>query len=334
MVSKTVWAEGVSQIRRFLQRRGAVSAPEEGRGNPAPTIKSKGDFTYFEILTLLAMLLFRQAGVRIGIFEVGMGGRLDATNVLAPRLVILTPIHLDHEAFLGDTISEIAREKAAIIRKGADVVSAPQIREALTVIENQCRRKKARLWRARPLRGIPLGLRGDFQAVNAGAAIQAAAILRGRCGFPVSGRALRQGLRKKNWPGRMEFITGPRFDFLLDGAHNPAAIRALARNLKALYPRRKRILIFGAARDKKTAPMLRTLSSYFKDVIVTRAANPRSQEIGTLLGQARGRFQRILPAAKIPGALQLAGRLAARRTLVVLTGSFYLIGEARKILRR
>jgi dihydrofolate synthase/folylpolyglutamate synthase len=278
------------------------------------------------------MFLFQQAKIEIGIFEVGMGGRLDATNVLEAKLEILTPIYLDHEAFLGDTVAQITREKAAIIRRGADVVVSPQRKEAMKEIRRRVLKKKAHLWLVSPVRHIKLGLAGDYQRVNAGAALKAAQLLRDRYSYKISETAVAVGLRQSGWPGRFELFKGDP-EFLLDGAHNPSSIEALVSHLKRSFSGRNRLLIFGTSRDKKSKPMLKTLSTFFSAVILTRIPNPRSQEISVLLSQSRGHFHRIFPASNISEALALARKLADPETLVVITGSFYLIGEARKIIR-
>lgn len=318
MVSKQVWCQGVETVRRVLKQ------------------KEKGlqGVTYFEILTLLAALLFKDAGIEAAIFEVGMGGRFDATNALGANVVVLTPVHLDHEAILGKTIAKIAGEKAAVIHRGAEVVLSPQSPEALRVIQGRIREQRARLY---PVdRGWPgkIGLKGDFQKINAAAAARTAAVLRGHQ-LCIPDHAIRKGLRASDWPGRMEiFLTalGNRVDLLLDGAHNPASIRALVRNLKKGIPAHN-LLIFGTSRDKNSAEMLKILGSFFKKVVLCRNPNPRSQEIGTLIAQARPWFREIFPAADVSGALELAGSLARPGDCVTATGSFYLIGEIRKRIR-
>ena len=142
---------------------------------------------------------------------------------------------------------------------------------------------------------------------------------------------MHEGLREKKWPARMEFFKG-RPGFILDGAHNPAACHALARNLRKCIPNRQAVLLFGVSRDKKSEAMLQTLSKVFKDIVLTPLPNPRSQEIGVLLNQARRFFARVYPAGNIPEAFELARRLANSHGWVVATGSFYLVGEVRKAL--
>ncbi|MCM8775272.1 MAG: bifunctional folylpolyglutamate synthase/dihydrofolate synthase [Candidatus Omnitrophica bacterium] len=317
-VSKSRWAKALTTIRRGLCR--------------LQLDPRWGDFTYFEIMTLLAMLLFKQARMEIGIFEVGMGGRLDATNVIDAKVVGLTPIHLDHEFFLGNTITRIAREKTAIIRRGAQVVVGPQTAEAMRVIRRAIRCQKARLWPALSLFNYRIGLSGDFQKVNAGVAFQIARVLRDIYHYSIEAAAFRKGLEADEWPGRFEFLKGHP-EFLLDGAHNPISIEALVRNLMKIYPRRNCLLVFGVSRDKKSDRMLKTLSRYFKDCILTTLPNPRSQEIGVLLSQAQGYFRRIIPTGSIPEAVGTVRKIASSDCLVVVTGSFYLIGEVRKWLR-
>ncbi len=320
MVSRNDWLEGIRGIRLILSKRHLNSR--------------YGDFTYFEIMTLLAMLIFKRKSSQIGIFEVGMGGRLDATNVLDPKVEILTPIYLDHEAFLGDTVAEIAREKAAIIRQGADVIVSPQVKEAKKVIGIEIRKKKARCRRVVPYHDfkIKLGLIGEHQKVNAGLAVAAAMVLQKKYGFPISKEAIRSGLQRKNWPGRFEiFLRKP--EFVLDGAHNPSSVKALTRALRERYADRDRLLIFGTSRDKRSDQMLKELGSFFDRIILTPLPTPRSQEIAVLMHEARKNFRVIIPTSSIHEAVTLSKKLARSKTLVVATGSFYLIGEVRKLIR-
>ncbi len=319
LVSKEKWCSAIAGIRSVLAQ------------NPLPA--KVGDLTYFEVMTLLAMKLFKEAGVKVGIFEIGLGGRLDATNVLDAKIAVITPIELDHEEILGSTIAKIAAEKTAVIKNRSHVVVAAQRhRAAVSVIRRRCRARQAWFYFCPPLTGHRLGLKGDFQRINAAAAFRAADILKSRYGFPVTEQGIRAGLRCHHWPGRMEFFGG-RPDFLLDGAHNPASVTALVRNLKRLYPDRKNLLMFGTSRDKKSERMLPVLSSYFKDVILTRTSNPRTQEVSRLLSQAESRFRNVFPAASPSRAFELAGKIAGPGTLVVVTGSFYLIGDVRSMLR-
>ena len=304
-------------------------------------------FTYFEILTLLATMLFKKYKVEAAIYEVGMGGRLDATNTLPAKLVMLTPIHYDHEAYLGNTLTEIASEKVAIIRKGGKAVVAPQPEEAFQVIKRVAQKRKCKIWfpvsnnvgarSPRPKGGVtpPLRIRllGDFQELNAKMALRAAAILRDHYQFPVDEKAMARGISGNHWPGRMELIQG-RPLVLIDGAHNPKSIEALTRNVKRLFPSRRKIVVFGTSRDKHSERMLPSLGRVFDVCILTRSRSPRAKEIATLLGEANGHFKEIIPVDSPVRALGMARKLAGPQDLIVITGSFYLIGELRKLCRR
>lgn len=291
------------------------------------------DFTYFEILTLLASILFKEKNVDTAVFEVGMGGRLDATHTLPAKLVILTPIHFDHEAFLGNTLAKIAGEKAAILVPGRDVVTAPQEKEVRPVIRRVARRRKCRISLPLRLQGMKVGLLGDFQKLNAALAIRAAQILRDRYQFPVTKDAILKGVCSKHWPGRMELFKG-RPPILLDGAHNPKSIAALVRNLKKLFGGRSIIFIFGTSRDKRYDQMIPLLAKVSKICILTRAKTPRAREVSSLLSLARNHFKLSFPASTSREALGLARRLARPGDLIVVTGSFYLVGEVRSQCRR
>lgn len=319
LVSKDLWISGIREIRKGLLNKDLPP--------------SLGDFTYFEIMTLLAVLIFKRARVQAAVFEVGMGGRLDATNALSPEIVLLTPIHLDHEAILGNTIAKIAGEKAAIIKPNVHAVVAPQSQEAMRKISARILQQKAKRWAAADTGKYSLGLEGDYQKVNAGMALRAAFLLRDFYGLSFSEKAVKKGLEtRQQWPGRMELFKG-KPDVLLDGAHNPISIEALVRNLERLSRGRRRVLVFGTSRDKKADIMLKTLSGFFDRVILTQAPNPRSYEVGALLFKAGGLFKQILPCREIAEAVFLAKKLAGPDGLVVVTGSFYVIGEARKNLR-
>jgi dihydrofolate synthase / folylpolyglutamate synthase len=337
MASAELWAAGLSAIRKLLRVH--------------PLQKNLGVLTYFEILTFLAVWVFEKKGVKVGIFEIGLGGRLDATNVLKAPLVILTPIHLDHEAFLGNTISKIAAEKAAIIKPKGHTVTGKQSPEALRVICCAVKKNRGSLWTAKPVSGMPLGLAGDFQKMNAGVALKAAEILKKYFDFPmISGRS-REGLQCRNWIGRMEsFYQGGR-RFILDGAHNPISMRALVASLRTgtrtsglgtrlgslvlRVPRsesRVPWLIFGAMNDKNSREMLKALSRFFPKVILTGIAGNRAKPVAMLTEEAKGLFKCVLTAQNVEEAFRLARKASDPGASIVVTGSFYLVGEARKIL--
>ena len=318
MVSQRLWAEELSSVRKILRAR--------------PLPKHWGVLTYFEILTFLAVRIFEKMGVKVGIFEIGLGGRLDATNVLKAPLVILTPIHLDHEAFLGHTIAKIAAEKAAIIKPRGHTVIGKQFPEALRVILGAVKKNQGILWKAKPVSGIPLGLDGDFQKRNAGVALKAAEILREHFNFPIAPGRSREGLQCRNWKGRMEsFCRGGR-RFILDGAHNPISMKEQIRSLR-IQKIRDPWLVFGAMNDKKSREMLRLLSGFFSKVILTGITGNRAKPVALLVQEAKGLFKCVLTAQNVQGAFDLARKASNPGATIVVTGSFYLVGEARKILR-
>jgi len=345
-VSSKDFAKGLGKIRKTLRRYVIARSPAQQGG---ATKQSRSDeiasgalhprnddkkfpFTYFEIMTLLACLLFKEKKVKAAVFEAGMGGRLDATHVLPAKLVILTTIHYDHEAFLGNTLAQIAREKAALLVPHGRAVVAPQLPEAAKEIRKTARKRANFLLSPVHLNGMPVGLLGDFQKLNAGLAVRAASVLREEYGFPIPPQALKRGLLSGHWPGRMELFRG-RPAILLDGAHNPHSITALCRNLKKLFPNKRKILVFGTSRDKRSDRMIPALEKIFDTCILTRSGTTRAKEVGTLLYEARGHFREIIPMDSSKKALALAREIARPDDLIVVTGSFYLIGELRPLCR-
>jgi len=281
----------------------------------------------------LAIWIFAKQNVRIAIFEIGLGGRLDATNVLKAALVVLTPVHLDHEAFLGNTLSKIAAEKAAIIKPRTHTVIGKQFPEALKVIRAASKKNRGNLWKAQPVSGIPLGLAGSFQKMNAGVALKAAEVLKQHFNFLVDDDRSREGLRYRNWIGRMEiFYRGGR-KFILDGAHNPISVKEQVRSLEARKVRDP-WLVFGAMSDKNSREMLRILSGLFSKVILTGIPSNRAKTVPMLLDEAKGLFKNVLPAQNVHEAFECIRKASNPGDAIVITGSFYLVGEARKILAR
>ncbi len=319
MASRELWAEGLSELRALLLK------------DPVP--EKYGFLTYFEAMTFLAMLLFAKKGVQAGIFEIGLGGRLDATNVLKAPLVLLTPIHLDHEAFLGPTVRKIAGEKAAIIKPGNHVVTGKQFPEAFRVIRAAVRKNHGLLWKAPPVRGIPLGLSGDFQKCNAGMALKAAAILGKYFKFSIKKELSKNGLRCRAWKGRMECFRRRSGTFLLDGAHNPISVRQLVRELERRRDMKDAWLVFGAMHDKNSRKMLEILSRFFTKAVLTRVDNPRAKALGLLIEEAKGLFRVVVPARNAHEAIAFVKKVSGSGTSAVITGSFYLVGEARKLLK-
>ena len=299
--------------------------------------------SFFECLTGIGFEHFRRAHCEIAAVEVGMGGRLDATNALTPLLSIIMPVEFDHEPYLGHTLEQIAFEKAGIIKEGGVVVSAAQQPEAAAVLERAARERGARLVYAQQdallrLNGrLRLALPGRHQAANAAVVATAVQELRG-LGVEVSPAALAEGLATVRWPGRLEWVQGEP-PLLLDGAHNPAAARALRNYLREslLAPNpgaasRRLVLIFGTMRDKAVAEIADLLFPLAAAVVLTRPGQRRAatpQGLAEVTGHLN---PRVLEREEPREALELARELAGPEGVVVVTGSLYLVGEIRQLV--
>lgn len=292
--------------------------------------------TFFETMTAAAFLLFARRRVDAAVVEVGLGGRLDATNVLEPAACAITPVGPDHAELLGRTIASIAREKAAIVKPGTPVVTGPQPPAAMREIRKRGvplrpgihglrRRGFVVRFRVRTPAGrvhrCALRVLGDHQAANAAVAL--ALVEAG--GFDTSGAAVRRAFRDVRLPARAE-IVGRRPWTVVDAAHNVPSARALARALTPLR-RRRTVLVFGAHRDKDARGMLAALRADL--AILTRARNPRAADPAELAGAVRGPAVRTRDVAE---AVALARRLAGPEDAVVVTGSFTVAGEALEAL--
>ena len=299
--------------------------------------------SFFECLTGIGFEHFRRARCEIAAIEVGMGGRLDATNALTPLLSIIMSVEFDHEPYLGHTLEQIAFEKAGIIKEGGVVVSAAQQPEAAAVLERAARERGARLVYAQQdallrLNGrLRLALPGRHQAANAAVVATAVQELRG-LGVEVSPAALAEGLATVRWPGRLEWVQA-RPALLLDGAHNPAAARALRAYLRELplapnlgATSRRLVLVFGTMRDKAVAEIADLLFPLAAAVVLTRPSQRRAatpQGLAEVTGHLN---PRVLEREEPREALELARELAGPEGVVLVTGSLYLVGEIRQLV--
>lgn len=301
--------------------------------------------TYFETITAMAFVLFREYRCEVVVLETGMGGRLDATNVVDPDVAVITPVDFDHEKFLGNTLAQIAFEKAGIIKPGRPVVAARQHPEAMDVIERAARERgspllRASAWRTSHLELHPYGSRftvhapggmefrieqpliGAHQVENALTAIAALHEL------GLSPARIQRGIAAADWPGRLEPVRRNP-DVFLDGAHNPAGARALAGYLRRFHHGRRIWMIFGAMRDKNLHAVGPPLFHLASELVFTAPAQPRAfrpEEILELTGERRARL-----TPDIGAALSIVSG-AAPEDLIVITGSLYLVGEARALL--
>lgn len=321
-------AEVVRRLRRVEEVLRRPGAPE---------------LTFFEVTTLLAFEAFAARGIDVGVIEVGLGGRLDATRVVRPAVSVVTRIGLDHCDRLGETLEEIAREKLGIVQARVPVVSGVEQEEIRALVTQECRARRAPLvaaWRdfeTRPgrragtfdylgpagtLRGLRLALDGPHQIDNAGIAITAALLLR-RKGFRVPDEAVARGLRRVRWPGRLERIG----NVLLDVAHNADGAGALARALAVSVAPGSLEVVFGVMMDKDADAMLALLAPFVRHTTFTRPAIGRARDPGELAGRHGGD---VVP--EVASALAGARRRAGRRGTVLVTGSIYTVAEARAAL--
>ena len=289
-----------------------------------------GEPTTFEITTALALGHFARTGCSVAVVEVGLGGRLDATNALDPLLSVITPISRDHTDVLGRTLAAIATEKAGIMRPGRLALLAPQPPAASRALHRHCRLVGARCVTIEPLAsGTRVSLAGDHQRTNAALAVAAARALPG---VAVDERTISAGLARVRWPGRFEVIDGPPM-IVLDGAHNGASAQAFARTLREHAGDRPLHLVVGMHGDKEIAATLRPLLAIASSIIATRARSPRALSAGQLAARCRragAAAPRIAPS--VEEALAVARALAGRDGIVAVTGSLALVGEARDAL--
>jgi dihydrofolate synthase/folylpolyglutamate synthase len=306
-------------------------------------LQAAGDFesppTFFESATAMAFELFRSAGVQLAVLEVGLGGRLDATNVVPRIAAAITSIDFDHQAQLGSTIESIAFEKAGVIRPGIPVVCGELPPAAAAVIEGTCRNLGARYVPAGDFsdlavrHGLPEpGLRGVHQRVNAAVAVRLLLELRS-LGTAVDDRAIGAGLTEVDWPGRLELLRYEGSDVLIDAAHNPAGARALAAYLRDAGWAGECALVFGAMQDKDVDGMLAELAAVCPAVICTTADTPRAFDAAALARVARNVPGAGWQVSEAPAPADALARAAASSRRVVAAGSIFLIGPLRGILR-
>jgi dihydrofolate synthase / folylpolyglutamate synthase len=308
--------------------------------------------TYFECVTAMALEYFARSGVQFGVFEVGLGGRLDATNILSPVVSLITPIDFDHENFLGHSLKEIAAEKAGILKPDTPLVLAGQHLEAREVVlararelrcpvietgaayrvdqqssENGCIRARiteiATGWSVE----IAPSLRGRFQLENALNAVAAARVLNAR-GFRIKEESIAQGIAAAEWPGRLEKLH-LRPDVYLDGAHNPSAARELAAFWQQNFPGRRIWLLYGALRDKAVDEFAGVLFPLAAEVIFTQPRTSRAISAAQLVEIAGHHAVRSAVIVDAEEALEHALVQAMSEDVIFITGSLYLVGQLR-----
>jgi dihydrofolate synthase/folylpolyglutamate synthase len=328
---------------RMITREEMASCVEEVRK------EVREDITYFECLTAVAFLHFFRVRIHVAVLEVGMGGRLDATNVVKPYVSVVSNISLDHRTYLGNSLEAIAREKGGIVKKRGVCITAAKQRRVINVLEDICLQRGATLLRlGRDMkveikrngtfsyRGLGEGYRdlicplmGRHQIENAALAIGAIESMR-RKGFDIDGGTIARGLRNTQWEGRLEILQRDP-TIIVDGAHNPAGISALSGALKSEFEYKRLILIFGVLNDKDYGTMLRTIVPLADHLIITRPQTDRAMPPGKIEPVAsRYTPQGIEVIENSLDALKKAISLAGVNDLICVTGSLYLVGEIKQ----
>jgi len=290
--------------------------------------------TFFELVTALAFDLLDREGCEVVVLETGLGGRLDATNMATKLACAITPIALDHSEWLGETLGEIAREKAGILREGIPVVIAPQEPEASEVLAERARAIGAPCeWITTPISAdIPLGLAGSHQRWNAAVAL---ALIRA-AGFEPTPGELARGLCEVFWPGRFQKLIAHGMELILDGAHNLHAVRQLVATWREEYGEGSCRLIFGALADKDPTAMLAELMPLASEIFLVPVASPRSADPWKIAsGECFSDCSHPIP--KVFGSLQEAlegfnHHHSDSQAPVLLTGSLFLVGEALSLV--
>jgi len=310
--------------------------------------------TFFEILTAMAMVHFQNAGVDLAVLEVGLGGRLDATNVVTPLVSVITSISLDHTEVLGDTIAQIAREKAGIIKPHGLTVMAPQQPDALAVIRDVCAEQGARLldvdqelrWQplscswegsvfelqspARIYPALETPLAGQHQLLNAATAVATAEQLQTQ-GLPISVEGIRRGMQQVQWEGRLETVSRQPW-IVLDGAHNRDSARCLREALGFCFQYHRLILVLGISANKNLAGIIEELTPLAAITVATRAMVPRAappQRVAALAAPWGGH---TIVEEDTQKALAHAITAMQPDDLLLVTGSLYLVGDAKRLI--
>jgi dihydrofolate synthase/folylpolyglutamate synthase len=308
-----------------------------------------GYLTTFEILTAAVFAYFKKNKVDFQVLEVGLGGRLDATNIARGDVCVITSISLDHTEVLGNTVAKIAAEKAGIIKPGCTVVNFPQVDEAAEVIEQICRQQGARLiqvgedltWRriggdlsqqSLTVKGLvseynlAIPLIGDHQLENATAAVAALEALVG-LGTGIPREAIIQGLRQVNWHGRLQILRQQPM-VVVDGAHNAYSMKKLVEAITKYFKYQRCFVIFGTSCDKDVPGMVRELVSLKSDIIVTSSTHPRAAAVPVIIAEFSKQGKEVKIAGNVSEAISQALALAEKTDLVLITGSLFIVAEA------
>lgn len=312
--------------------------------------------TFFEFVTAMALLFFYRQKVDLAIMETGLGGRLDATNIIQPLITVITTISLEHQEYLGKTLRSIALEKGGIIKYQVPLVTGVSQKKVQGLVEGVCRRQQATMLLAgrdfktrktgpgeftyfgvrppvrrdlRPTVRTPklkIGLLGDHQIKNAALALTVVRYLHEK--YPLTEESIREGLQKVNWPGRLEVLS-PRPRLILDGAHNPEAMRSLSHTIPREFSYKKLTLIIGMMKDKDIGQTLNYMIPLADRVFLTRAEYDRSADPEALRPFIEKKNLPCTLFPTVPSAIIQALKVAGPEDLILITGSLFIVGEAR-----
>ena len=308
-----------------------------------------GKLTTFEILTAVVFIYFKKNRVNFQVLEVGLGGRLDATNVVKPDVCVITSLSLDHTEILGNSVAKIAVEKAGIIKQGCIVVSAPQVDDATQVIKRACSQQRAKLIQVgQDVTWLKTGgdlyrqtlaistksghydlaipLLGDYQLENAAIAVAAAEALIS-LGTIISSQNIARGLSQVSWPGRLQILTNEPM-VVVDGAHNAYSMSKLVQAVKEYFDYKRCFVILGASCDKDISGMARELETLSNHIIITSSTHPRAALISSLAEKFDSLGIKAVAADNVAEALSKALTLAEKTDLILVTGSLFVVAEA------
>ncbi len=319
--------------------------------------------TYFECTTAVALLWFAEQHVDLVVLETGLGGRLDATNVVTPLVTVITNVSMDHEIWLGNDLTTISREKAGIIKKDIPLVTGAVEGAPLSVIRARCSELGASLyrigvdfsplpetnmtwkwvgaglWHSLEYSGLRCGMKGDYQRDNASLAIAVLVLLQ-QYGYAIGREHIKKGVAVVHWPGRLEYlflqngISGKRhIRYLLDGAHNPAGVESLLNTLRREYQYDRLLVVWGAMEDKDISLTLPKVAEIASEVVLTMVDGERAATPEKLLQYIeKEQHERCYLERDVLQALYTAEEKAGINDLIVVAGSLYLLGEVRFLL--
>ena len=308
-----------------------------------------GELTTFEILTAVVFNYFKKNRVDFQVLEVGLGGRLDATNVVKPDVCVITSLSLDHTDILGNSVAKIAAEKAGIIKPGCIVVNAPQVNEAAQVIKQVCHQQRATLiqvgqdvtWRKTSgnLNGqsltvftksghydLTIPLLGDHQLENAATALAVIEALVS-LGTGISFQKIAQGFGQVNWPGRLQILSREP-TVVVDGAHNTYSMGKLVEAIREYFDNKRCFVIFGTSCDKDISGMAQELKSLGNHIIITSSSHPRAASISLVAEKFNTLGFKAMAVGNVTEALSKALALANKTDLILITGSLFVVAEA------